>query len=144
MTEDSASRDQPRRSRYQFQFNLASLFELTFLVACTLSVSIWVSREFWWFTAIPLGIIAILLLCTRWHCTIGTLIGFVSGIAVLFFVTACWIRSARANPDWLQDMVLVGSYGGAFGASIHAIVLKQRLLGGILLAVTIIVFFFSL
>ena len=41
---------------------------------------------------------------------------------------------------FLKAIVTVGAYGGAFGASIHAIIRKRWIIGSILLAVSIFVF----
>lgn len=132
MAENNSSASQPRQSRYQF--GLASLLLLTFLVACILSVYRCLGPVHGLMSAIPLGIIAILLLYTGWQCTIGTVIG----VAVLSFVGLYLIGFEPTDPRFLKAMVTLGSFGGAFGASIHAIVLKQRVVGGILLVVTIV------
>lgn len=117
MAANDSSDTQSRRPRYQF--GLASLFHLTFLVACILAVTKWIGPFFGWVAAVPLGIIAILLLCTHWHCIIGTVVGF----AVL---SSCLIAACgMPNVELLKNVVAFGSFGGAIGASVHAILLWQ-------------------
>ena len=134
MTENVSSSEQLRQSR--FQFSLASLFTLTFLVACVLSVCRCLGPLYGWASAIPLGIVTLLLLCTRFRCTIGTMIGAVILAVLGYFLI---IGYAKSDPHFIKAMVLLGSYGGAAGASIHAIILKRWVIGGILLAVAILV-----
>jgi len=135
MTENDSSATQPRRSRYQF--GLASLLLLTLLVACILSVNRCLGLVYGWISAIPLGIVAVLLLYTRWRCAIGTLLG--AGVLSLigFYLI---IAFERSDPRFLKAMVMLGSFGGAFGASIHAIILKRRVVGSLLLVVSIVAF----
>jgi hypothetical protein len=134
MTENGSSTPQPRQSRYQF--GLASLCLLTLLVACILSAYRCLGPVYGWISAIPLGIIAILLLYAGWQCTIGTLIGGV----VLSLVGIRWIIGFDVSDiRFFKAMVTLGSYGGAFGASIHAIIRKRWIVGSVLLAVAIIV-----
>ena len=120
-----------------FCSRLASLFVLTLLVACILSAYRCLGPTYGLISAVPLGVIAILLLYTRWKCTIGTLIG---GI-VLSLAGFYWIIGFdRSDPRFLKAMVTLASFGGAWGCSIDAIIRKRRIVGGILLAVSIIVF----
>jgi hypothetical protein len=54
------------------------------------------------------------------------------------------IRINPSDPKFVKALVTLGSFGGAFGASVHAILLKQRIIGSILLVTSIIVFVASL
>lgn len=135
MTENNSSATAPRPPRYQF--GLASLLLLTFLVACILSAYRCLGPLYGWNTAIPLGIVAILLLYTRWQCTLGVLMGG----AVLSLVGVYGIIGFdRSDIRFIKALVTLGSFGGAWGGSIHAIVSKRPIVGGLLLAISIIVF----
>ena len=135
MAEDVTSSDQVVRSR--FQFGLSSLFVLTLLVACVLSIYRCLGPGYGWLNTIPLGIVAILLLSTRWRCMMGTFVG----AAVLTLIGVCWIIGfEKSDPRFLKAAVTLASFGGAFGASVHAIVLKWRIIGGLLLAAAIFLF----
>jgi hypothetical protein len=126
----------PQPCKPRFQFGLSSLFVLTLLVACVLSAYRCLGPLYGLLSAVPLGIVATLLLCTRWRCTVGSVIGagILAVIGVLFV-----INFDRSDPKFLKAMVTLGSFGGAFGASIHAIVLKRWILGSIMLVVSILV-----
>ena len=134
MTETSST---AQANKSQYQFTLASLFVLTLLVACILSLYRCLGPAYGLVSAIPLGIIAVLLLRTRWHCTIGTVIGSVILPLVGLYLI---IGFDRSDPRFLKAVVTLGSFGGAFGAGLHAIILKRWIIGSILLAVSIIVF----
>jgi len=135
MDEDSSAAAPPRRTR--FQFGLRSLFELTFLVACILAVAKWIGPEFGWISAVPLGIVAVVVLSTHWRCMLGTVIGF----AILVVAVICLSGIKTPGADLPKAIVTVGSFGGAFGASIHAIILRQRGIGVSCLVASIIVVF---
>jgi hypothetical protein len=134
MTEIHSSTPQPGPSR--FQFGLSSLFLLTLLVACILSIYRCLGPMYGVLSAIPLSIVATLLLYTRWRCTFGSLIG-AGTLAVLgFFILVHWNPS---DPKYVKSIVTLGAFGGAVGASIHAIILKRWIVGSILLAISILI-----
>jgi hypothetical protein len=133
MTDDSSSTPEPRQSR--FQFGIASLLLLTLLVACILSVGKCLGPVYGLLSAIPLSIVAILLLSTCWRCVVGTLIGSVV-FALLGFYILQW---DPLKPEYVKAVVTLAAFGGAIGASIHTIVLKRLALGGIFLALSILI-----
>ena len=135
MPEDASFREPARRSRYQF--GLSSLFVLTLLAACILSIYRCLGPGYGWLNTIPLGIVGILLLCTHWRCAIGALVG---AAVLTVFGVYCIIRFQRSDPLFVKAAVTLGAFGGAFGASVHAIFLQRRILGGLLLAAAILVF----
>jgi hypothetical protein len=139
ITEDDPGSARPRQSPYQF--GLASLFWLTLLVACILSINRTLGPPYGWLSAIPLGIVATLALRTRWR----SMVGFGIGFAVLSLVGYFFIIGFKpSDPKFVKAMVTLGSFGGAVGASINAIVLKRWIIGSILLAASIIAFLAAL
>jgi hypothetical protein len=110
---------------------------LTLLTACILSVNKCLGPVYGWLSAIPLGIVALLLLATHWRCTIGTVLG-----AVILALIGYWrvIGYSVSDPHFAKAIVTLASYGGAWGASLHAIFLKRWIIGNLLLIVLIVVF----
>ena len=124
----------------RFQFGLSSLFVLTLLTACILSVYRCLGPVYGALSAVPLSIVAMLLLSTHWRCTPGAVIGAVLAGLVGFFLV---IRFEKSDPQFVRAVTL-GSFGGSWGGCIHAIILKRRVIGGILLALSLLVFAGSL
>lgn len=65
---------------------------------------------------------------------LGCIVGSVTFCVIAYLLFINWEPS---DLRFLKCMVVVGSYGGAAGSSIHAIVLKRWIVGGVLLLGTI-------
>jgi hypothetical protein len=135
MTEIPVNSDPPRPPR--FQFGLSSLLVLTLLVACILSVYRCLGPVYGLLSAIPLGFVAVLILATHWRCAVGTLVG----AFILALIGYRWVVGFSVyDPHFAKAMVTLTSYGAAWGAGVHAVLVRRWILGGLLLVISIVVF----
>jgi hypothetical protein len=125
--------------RLRFQFSVRSLIWLTVLVALFFAISLnqWLGPPYGLLTAIPVGVIGSLAVCTRGWSLIGSALGFPTLCLIGY-----WLILGDALPyaAFVKAMVVIGSYGAAVGGSIHAILLRHRIVGGLCLTATSIVF----
>jgi hypothetical protein len=112
---------------------------LTVLVALIVAVTVnrWLGPPYGWLVAIPAGIAGTLAVRTHGWSLIGGAVGFpVSCLIGYWFI----LGDALPYLKLIRALVVIGSYGAATGGSIHAIVLKHRIVGGVCLVATSIVF----
>jgi hypothetical protein len=117
------------------QFTIRSLLLLMALVAWILGVNRWLGPPFGWITAVPLSIVALLVLVTRGWATLGAVFGFVAFCLLGYFQIIQWDKT---DPRFLQSLICFASFGGAAGGSIHALFLKRWVLGSLSLLASVV------
>jgi hypothetical protein len=120
-----------------YQFTIRSLLGAILITSWTLAVNRWLGSPYGWITAIPVAMVGVLVLRTSGWALLGGIIGFVAMTLIGLFFIIGWPPS---DPRFMKSVVAVGSYGAAGGASLHAMALKQWILGTLLLIATIVVF----
>ena len=119
------------------QFTTRALFVVMALVAWILGVNRWLGPPFGWMTAIPLTIVAFLVLFTRGWATLGAMVGFVVLGLLGYFVIIQWDKS---DPRFIKSLVCVASFGSAAGGSIQALLMKRWILGSLSLLASFVTF----
>jgi hypothetical protein len=130
---ESKAAVEPRRR----QFTTAALLFVMTLVAWILAVNRWLGPPYGWMTAIPLAIVALLVLITRGRAAVGTVVGFTALCLLGYFLIIGW---EPTDPRFLKSLVCLGSFGGAAGGSIHALFMKRWIVGSLSLIASIVSF----
>ena len=137
---DSSDADVEQGSR---QFTLRGLCAVTFIVAWILAVNRWLGPPYGSLTAMPLSILAVLVVVARQQILIGAILG---ALLLSFIGIAFLIQWDPADPRYAKSLLLLAAGGCATGGSINALAVRRWLLGGLSLlgSIAIWVWLFTL
>jgi hypothetical protein len=135
MNENDDIHDIPTSAK-SYQFRVRDLLFATTLVASTLGLFLWLGWPWNWPILLPVAIIVLLGLRTRWHTSLGCFLGMAT------FAVVGWIAIGypKSDPSFARSMAFIVTYGGSWGAGIHALLLRRWILGALSLAITLAAF----
>jgi hypothetical protein len=125
---------------HRLQFTIGSLLWVTFLASCILAAYRSLGPHYGGHSIIPLTVVAILALATRGWTIPACSLGFV----ILWLTIELAVRFNSNDAHQVKAMLVLGFFGAAAGGSIHAIILRRRSLGIVLLAVSMLAGLYTL